>query len=198
MPYAKNKTAVAICNRSGFKYPREELIEDGYLRGLLVHITEYDPYHPQERPFDPDEGIAIYRPAPDLMPVPPSAVLAIAGNVLTWTQPNPPGSTVVNWQVWRSTNAGVLYTQLATVTPPAPSIIQPADQIPKFDGTPSGGGLVNSSNVGQQTGTFTDAAGASGFRYYIVTLTADTSNTQSPNQGPNGLVSAPSNVVIHA
>src|SRR5208282_279328 len=113
VPYATNKNAVAICNRSGVKMMRRDMIEDGYLRGLLVHPDWWDPFHPQERPFDPDEGIAIYKPAPDLMPTPNSPILAgsrtSAVTTLTWTQPDPPGSTVINWGVWRkNTVAGAI------------------------------------------------------------------------------------------
>lgn len=195
--YARNRNAVAICNRSGVKMLRSDMVEDGYIKGLLVHPEWYDPAHPQEQPFDPDEPIAIYKPAPDLVPSPPASVLGIAGNVLTWTQPNPPASTVVNWQVWRlrpGTDANFL--KIATVTPAAPGFIQTADLIAR-DGIVTQT-RTTAANVGQQSGTYTDAAGVSGYQYYIVTLTADTSNTQSPGVGPNGLISPPSNTVTHA
>jgi hypothetical protein len=195
-PYARNKNAVAICNRSGQKMMRSHMVEDGYLKGLLVHPDWYDPYHPQERPFDPDEGIAIYKPAPDLMPVPPSPILA--GNrtgsqtSLTWTQPDPPGSTVVNWTVWRNTQTGQGFILLATVLP----IVAPDYMVQGPDINPSTDGIVGQPPVRgviqtYQTGLlYTDTSSAAGYQYYVIALTADTSTEDS-----NGLLSAPSNTI---
>lgn len=101
-PFARYKNAVAICNRSGWKMYRADMVEDGYLKGLLVHPEWYDPPQPQEEPFDPEEGIAIWKPAPDLIPPPLPPVVSIAGNVLTWTQPDSPSTTLLYWQVWRN------------------------------------------------------------------------------------------------
>lgn len=188
MPYARNKDSVAICNRSGQKMLRRDMIEDGYIRGLLVHPDWYDPPHPQEQPFDPDEGIAIYRPAPDLMPVPPAPVLlpAVHGGssvTLIWTQTDPPGSTVVNWTVWRLRPGDPNFLLIGTVLPIVPAIIfiSNPDLIPNKDGVtpPKVTGL-----------TFTDTSWVAAAQYYVQTTTADTST-----ENGNGLISAPSNIV---
>jgi hypothetical protein len=195
-PYARNKNAVAICNRSGQKMMRAHMVEDGYLKGLLVHPDWYDPYHPQERPFDPDEGIAIYKPAPDLMPVPPSAVLSGvrtgATATFSWLQPDPPGSTVVNWTIWRNTQTGLGFILLATVIPTvAPDyMVQGPDSIPSVDGVVSQPPVRGQIYDYQGGAAYTDTGSAAGYQYYVVTLTADTSTEDS-----NGLLSAPSNTI---
>lgn len=207
--YAKNKDAVAICNRSGQKMMRADMVEDGYLRGLLVHPDWYDPYHPQERPFDPDEGIAIYRPAPDLMPVPPGPSLILHTPVSTQgvitvttsiTQPNPPGSTVTRWELWRAQvifGQQPVFTRITTQLPTPPQFIQPNDLVQaEANNQVPANSVVNASVVGQQFATIVDNTAIAGnsYQYYVITDTADTSNTQSPNQFPNGLQSAPTYV----
>lgn len=184
-PFARYKNAVAICNRSGWKMYRADMVEDGYLKGLLVHPEWYDPPQPQEEPFDPEEGIAIYKPAPDLIPSPPAPVVSIAGNVLTWTQADPPVSTIMYWTVWRQLTApGSLFLLLAKVTPivPIDYFIQGPDRI-KGDPT----------NSNLQGLTYTDAGGAAGMKYYVVTTTAD-----GGTEGLPGLNSPNSNTVTHA
>lgn len=52
-----------ICQRSGRRLPRDEMVEDGQLKGLLVDPRWYEPQHPQERPARVKEEIAVRRPA---------------------------------------------------------------------------------------------------------------------------------------
>jgi hypothetical protein len=177
--YARNKDAVAICNRSGQKMLRSEMVEDGYLKGLLVHPDWFDPEEPQEKPFRADEAIAIYRPAPDLVPNPPSPVLSIsvAGSVatLTWTESDPPASTVINYTVWRNTGSGFL--RIGTVTPVVP--------VDLFISNPD---LIQGELPAKVSGlTFTDNAWTLGNQYYVQAVTADTATEGGP-----GLTSAPS------
>lgn len=185
MPYAKNKNSVAICNRSGVKMMRADMVEDGYLRGLLVHPDWYDPAHPQEERFDPDEGIAIYKPAPDLIPNPPSPTnLAISVNssgaaTITFQQPDPPASTVMRWEMWRSpVSATPAFVKVAQSVPiiPVDFFIQEADRTYR-DPSPAMGGLTVTDN--------TTVAGGTYF-YYVIAVTADTSVEHS-----DGLSSAP-------
>jgi hypothetical protein len=183
MPYAKPKQTIAICNRSGAKMLRKDMVEDGYLRGLLVHPDWYDPPHPQEGKWDPEEGIAIWKPAPDLMPTPPSPVAAgnrVGANAtITWTQVDPPGSTVKRWEVWRNINNGLGFLKLGTALPIYPQgfFVQGADQI--------------KGDSAAVTGlTFTDTGSAAGYKYYVIAVTYDTSI-----ENTDGLASAPSNTV---
>lgn len=184
MPYAKNKDAVAVCNRSGQKMYRKDMVEDGYLRGLLVHPDWYDPPHPQEQPFDPEEGIAIYKPAPDLMPTPPAPVLSAGTRtsssiVLNWTQQDPPGSTIIRWDVWRQSAGTTNFVRIATAAPVIPTafFIQGPDQLPGDTTTVTGQ-------------MYTDTNAQIGNQYYVVAVTADTSIEHS-----DGLSSAPSNII---
>lgn len=177
MPYAKPKQTVAICNRSGQKMLRSEMVEDGYLRGLLVHPDWYDPPHPLEEPFDAEEGIAIWKPAPDNMPVPPSPanLASVIGNVgsqitVTWTftQPDPPGSTVKRWELWRSpVQATPAFVKIATSAPsyPVDFFVSLPDLIGK-DPSQALGGLSLVDNT---------ASSGTTYYYYIVAVTYDTS-----------------------
>jgi len=163
MPYASPKRTIAICNRSGQQMLRKDMVEDGYLRGMLVHPEWYDPIEPQEEPFDPEEGIAIYKPAPDLVaPYPPySAVLAGgpvgADFVMSWTQQDVPWGTLNNWTVWRK-NPGSTFIKIATLLPviPVDFFIQTTDQI-KGDPLSVVTGLA-----------YTDLGYPNGAQYYVV------------------------------
>ena len=44
----------------------QDLVEDGYVPGLLVHPDWYEPRHPQELPVDTSDAVALFRPAPEL------------------------------------------------------------------------------------------------------------------------------------
>jgi hypothetical protein len=69
---------VGICQRSGKKVRREDLVEDGQVKGLLVDKYWYEPYHPQLLPPPMRaDGIAHLRPAPDDRLAPPAPVLWI-------------------------------------------------------------------------------------------------------------------------
>jgi hypothetical protein len=43
-----------------------DLVEDGHIKGLLVHPDWWEPRHPQEIPVPVDDAQALYRPAPEL------------------------------------------------------------------------------------------------------------------------------------
>jgi hypothetical protein len=192
MAYASHRNAIAICSRSGQKMLRKDMVEDGYLRGVLVHPDWRDPSAPQEEPFDPDEGIAIYKPAPDTVaPYPPySAVLAVAKSgsdaVATWTQQDVPWGTVNNWTVWRKLPAGgSLFLKVATIVPvyPADFIIQTTDRI-KGD---SASGLVTGL-------TWTDIGYTANSQYYLI----GNFTGANTSEGSGFSSSAPSNIVTRA
>lgn len=65
------------CARSGMRYPVDELVKDGQLKGLLVHKSEYDPKHPQELrvPYRPERKTS---PAPEISADPNEGVEAPA------------------------------------------------------------------------------------------------------------------------
>ena len=61
-PFAKGKYARAISDRSGLEYPYREMVREW--NGLLVHISEYEPKHPQLDPivFNDPEALKNARP----------------------------------------------------------------------------------------------------------------------------------------
>ena len=64
--FAKGKNAVARCQRSGDKIPYKDLVEDGYVAGLMVSKEWRDTAHPAERPVRTKEGIALRKPSVDV------------------------------------------------------------------------------------------------------------------------------------
>jgi hypothetical protein len=64
--YAKGSKAWGICQKSGGRYLRSELVEDGYFKGLLVHPKWKDGPHPQERPVTVQDAMAIRKPSPEI------------------------------------------------------------------------------------------------------------------------------------
>jgi hypothetical protein len=64
--YATGKNALAECQRCSKRIRYQDIVEDGYLKGLLVCSSCYDAPHPQDTPVDASEGIALYRPAPEI------------------------------------------------------------------------------------------------------------------------------------
>lgn len=68
--YARGDKAWGECARSGRKMLRKNMVEDGYIKGLLVDPEWRDGEHPQEHIEDVDDPVALFNPAPDLS-VPP-------------------------------------------------------------------------------------------------------------------------------
>ena len=64
--YAKGRHAVAECQRSGQKMRYRDLVEDGHIKGLLVHPDWWEPKHPQEIPVTVTDPVALFRPAPEI------------------------------------------------------------------------------------------------------------------------------------
>jgi len=48
--FATGKNAFGECMRSGKKVPYSDLVQDGYIPGLLVCREWYEPPHPQDTP----------------------------------------------------------------------------------------------------------------------------------------------------
>lgn len=63
--YAKGKKAWGICQRSGKRVPYDDLVEDGYIKGLLVARDWYEPPHPQDTPVSVSDPVGLYRPSPE-------------------------------------------------------------------------------------------------------------------------------------
>jgi len=62
--WARGRRAWGEDARSGKRLLRKDMIEDGYVPGLLVAPDEYDPPHPQDKPVKVSDAMAIRRPAP--------------------------------------------------------------------------------------------------------------------------------------
>ena len=68
MAYATGKRSKAISDRSGMEFPYKEMVREW--NGSLVHISEFEPKHPQ---LDPPyhraaDAIALINPRPDIDP----------------------------------------------------------------------------------------------------------------------------------
>jgi hypothetical protein len=64
---ARGSRAIGFCQRSGIKMLLKDMVEDGHIRGLMVHPDWWEPRHPQEydlRRDDPLEGV-LDNPMPD-------------------------------------------------------------------------------------------------------------------------------------
>ena len=63
MSYASGKKSQAISDRSGQAFPYKEMLKEW--TGALVHISEYEPKHPQlDPPYHPADAVALHDPRP--------------------------------------------------------------------------------------------------------------------------------------
>ena len=61
MSYARGKRSKAISDRSGMEFPYTEMIKEW--NGSLVHISEFEPKHPQlDPPYHKADAIALRNP----------------------------------------------------------------------------------------------------------------------------------------
>ena len=61
MSFATGKRSKAISDRSGQAFPYKEMVKEW--TGALVHITEYEPKHPQlDPPYHKPDAIALQNP----------------------------------------------------------------------------------------------------------------------------------------
>ena len=61
MSYASGKRSKAISDRSGMEYPYREMVKEW--NGSLVHISEFEPKHPQlDPPYHKADAIALKNP----------------------------------------------------------------------------------------------------------------------------------------
>lgn len=61
MSYASGKRSLAISDRSGQAFPYKEMVKEW--TGALVHISEYEPKHPQlDPPYHKADAIALRNP----------------------------------------------------------------------------------------------------------------------------------------
>lgn len=97
---------------------RADMVEDGQVKGLLVHPDWWEPYHPLlvPPPLRAD-GLPKYRPSPDGVPAPtaPALLGVLTGSMsLTWSAGTSSGSTIDYYYLYRSDN-GAAYTLLANI-----------------------------------------------------------------------------------
>lgn len=66
MSYARGNKAWGECARSGKRVLLREMVEDGYIPGLMVARDWYEPAHPQDIPItDIADPVALLHPAPE-------------------------------------------------------------------------------------------------------------------------------------
>jgi hypothetical protein len=108
---------VGICQRSGKKVKRKDLVEDGQVKGLLVDKNWWEPYHPQLLPPPMRaDGIPHFKPAPDDRLAPPAPVLALGG--LSWTQTSNDIAFTDYYVISSYDPVASVYTYVATVYAP--------------------------------------------------------------------------------
>jgi len=83
MSYASGKRSQAISDRSGQAFPYKEMVKEW--NGSLVHISEYEPKHPQlDPPYHKADAIALRNPRSQKFqqPTEVSGVLADSGGTV--------------------------------------------------------------------------------------------------------------------
>ena len=83
MSYASGKRSQAISDRSGMAFPYKEMVKEW--NGSLVHISEYEPKHPQlDPPYHKADAIALRNPRSQKFqqPTEVSGVLADSGGTV--------------------------------------------------------------------------------------------------------------------
>jgi hypothetical protein len=150
---------IGICQRSGQKMYRSDMVEDGMVKGLLVHPGWWEEYHPQllPPPMRPD-GLPKRRPAPDDTFPMQASTLMLGGSpgatTLTWAPFGVvgSGSQIESYNVWRSTNSGDSFELIDTI----PIVYSQS---------------VNNAGVWVETFTydqpFIDDASQVGYQYYV-------------------------------
>lgn len=142
-PGRSGSSQIGICQRSGQKMLRADMVEDGQVQGELVHPDWWEPYHPLllPPPMRPD-GLPKQRPAPDdVFPMTAGVLTGLLsggsgggggftwiwpallggsgsggeGVLLTWTQFTSTGSQLESYNVWRSIDGGVSFQLLGSV-----------------------------------------------------------------------------------
>lgn len=101
--YVRGDKAVGICQRSGIKMLRRDMVEDGYYPGLMVHPQWKDERHPQERLPKLADPVTVYKPAPDDVGDPPELSGELTGNSahLTWTEAAPINARIDSYDLYR-------------------------------------------------------------------------------------------------
>lgn len=67
MAYSRGKRSLAISDRSGQQFPYLEMRREW--TGSWVHISEYEPKHPQlDPPYHPADPQALFNPRSDIRP----------------------------------------------------------------------------------------------------------------------------------
>jgi len=67
MPFARGKRSLAISDRSGAQFPYLEMVKEW--TGSVVHISEFEPKHPQlDPPYHPADPQTLKGPRADIRP----------------------------------------------------------------------------------------------------------------------------------
>lgn len=106
--YARGSHAVGECARCGAKRLYKNLVFDGYYAWMRVCPQCYEARHPQERIISAADPVALFRPAPQMVPAPSTPVLSgivtLGQPVLSWTQSIAGADFVTQYFLFRSTD----------------------------------------------------------------------------------------------
>ena len=112
MPASLGPVQLAECMRCGGKVPASQLQSDGRNPRLLVCSTPgcWDPAHPQERPYEPNEveGLARFPVAPDHIEdeAPVLSESQMSPGLILWDPATTIGPRIESYKIYRATGAG--------------------------------------------------------------------------------------------
>jgi len=126
MSYASGKRSKAISDRSGMAYPYKEMVKEW--NGSLVHISEFEPKHPQlDPPYHKADAIALKNPRVMKFQQPTTVAandvtLANSGGIsVCVANLDLPGDFAFRTQTFQVTTNGIT-TSISSMQPEDPSL----------------------------------------------------------------------------
>ena len=126
MSYATGKRSKAISDRSGMEYPYKEMVKEW--NGSLVHISEFEPKHPQlDPPHHKADAIALKNPRvmkfqqPTTVASNDNTIADSGGIVVGVANLSLPGDFAFSTQSFQVTSNGIT-TSISSMVPEDPSV----------------------------------------------------------------------------
>ena len=126
MSFATGKRSKAISDRSGMEYPYKEMVKEW--NGSLVHISEFEPKHPQlDPPHHKADAIALKNPRVMKFQQPTTVAsndntIADSGGILVGVANlSLPGDFAFSTQSFQVTSNGIT-TSISSMVPEDPSV----------------------------------------------------------------------------
>tara|TARA_R100001591_G_scaffold51204_1_gene61325 strand:+ start:46 stop:483 length:438 start_codon:yes stop_codon:yes gene_type:complete len=126
MSFATGKRSKAISDRSGMEYPYKEMVKEW--NGSLVHISEFEPKHPQlDPPHHKADAIALKNPRvmkfqqPTTVASNDNTIADSGGIVVGVANLSLPGDFAFSTQSFQVTSNGIT-TSISSMVPEDPSV----------------------------------------------------------------------------